>query len=79
MDGVALASIAAGVPTVSFIISTTVLVMKIGKWQGTIEQILKGHDETIKSQKEVCKEQKISCGKRFDYVQSRVNHASDEK
>ena len=79
MDGVALASIAAGVPTVSFIISTTVLVMKIGKWQGTIEQVIKGHDKSIESQKEVCKEQKHSCGQRFEYIQSRVNHASDEK
>ena len=74
MDGVALAGISAGVPSLGIIL----LAVQIGRWQGKTDQMLKNHDEWIKGQSERCKDQKDSCGKRLDYVQGRVNHIKDE-
>ena len=79
MDGAAIAGIAAGIPTATFAVSTILIVFKIGRWQGTNDRIIKNHEEWIKGQADRCKDQKDSCGKRFDYIQGRVDTAHEEK
>jgi hypothetical protein len=74
VDGVEIAGVAVGIPTVASLL----LAIKIGRWQGTIEQILKNHDEAIKGQKETCKEQKAGCAKTFDHITDRLNGIKDK-
>lgn len=92
MDGVSIAGIAVGIPT----IASLLLAIQVGKWQGKIEQIIKTHEtqfvaqngkvekleerhiESIKEQRQFCVDQKTGCAKQFDHLTDRLNGIKDK-
>jgi hypothetical protein len=89
MDGAAITGLSVGIPIAGLIIAIVNNTLKVGKWQGGVDNILKGHDKRLDDdekkfndamleQRVACRGRLESCGKEFEHLHSRINGIKDK-